>query len=426
MKIIKKIDEVLIEQGYAGSTNIPKIVFLAATTRLFKTPVSLAVFGPSGVGKSYAVESGLQFIPPSEIEYLSGMSEKALPYLGAEMSLKHRVLFLGEAAGMADGNGRAFLRQLMTEGKIDYLTVQKTNKGLAGEKLPTVEGPICFMMTTTANRIHHEDQSRMLILNMDYNPETIRQVLKNNASGKTKRNIEIDLKYWYNIQEEIKSNPTDVEIPYAEKLADLMPIDNIKIQRDFPKIISMLEACALVHKKERERSNNRGVIADSTDYEIIYDLLSVPLSQGLEANVTPGIRAVVEKLEALGKEKSRNSNEGISQSRLSEVIDADRSSVVRNVQAAIAQGYVENLTPGKGREAKLILGERKLSSSEALPHPDILFDRLPREQVHRCTSGDENIDSYYEDDQATANAESARQWLEHLQNEKSSRRPIEW
>src|SRR5690606_30715408 len=130
---------VLRSQGFAGSTNIPKIVFLAATTRLFSDPVSLAVFGPSGVGKSYAVQAGLQFIPASEIESISGMSEKALPYLGSEMALKNRVLFLGEAAGMADGNGRAFLRQLLTEGKIEYLTVQKTNAGLKGEKLPVVE-----------------------------------------------------------------------------------------------------------------------------------------------------------------------------------------------------------------------------------------------------------------------------------------------
>lgn len=385
-KTINYLEEELRKQGFAGKTDIPKIIYLAATTRLFKNPVSCAVFGPSGVGKSYSVESGLQFIPPAEIEPLSGMSEKALPYLGSEMSLKHRVLFLGEAAGMADGNGRAFLRQLLTEGKIDYLTVQKTGKGLSGEKLPTVEGPVCFIMTTTANRIHHEDQSRMLILNIDYDRENLRQALLNSALGKTKSRVEIDLAPWHELQEKIASGPKEVVIPYAESLAQMMPIENIKVQRDFPKILSMIQACALVHQESRDRNELGEVIADREDYVIIYDLLNVPLSQGLESDVTPGVRLVIEGLENIINNNMKEGYEGISQSKLAEVLKTDRSSVLRNTHSAIDLGYIYNLNPGKGKEARLILGERKLSSKEALPHPDKLFDGISPEQVHRCTT----------------------------------------
>ena len=278
---LAEIGETLRAQGYAGSTDIPKIVFLAAITRLFDRPVSLAVFGPSGIGKSYAVEAGLQFIPPKEIESLSGMSEKALAYLGSEVSLKNRVLFLGEAAGMADGDGRAFLRQLLTEGAINYMTVQKTSKGLVGEKLPTVEGPVSFMMTTTASRIHHEDQSRMLILNLDYDPVAIRQALLNTALGKTKGGAQIDLQPWYDLQESLATEPKDVEIPYAHRLAEHMPVDNIKVQRDFPKVLAMIQACALVHKIDRERKSFGKVVANRYDYESVYNLLNIPLSHRL-------------------------------------------------------------------------------------------------------------------------------------------------
>lgn len=393
MTVLNEIENALREQGFAGSTDIPKIVYLAATTRLFNKPVSLAVFGPSGVGKSYAVESGLQFIPPAEIESLSGMSEKALVYLGAEKSLKHRVLFLGEAAGMAEGNGRAFLRQLLTEGKIEYLTVQKTSNGLVGEKLPTVEGPICFMMTTTASHIHHEDQSRMIILNLDYDRDTIRQSLLNSALGKTKSRSEIDLGPWHDLQREIAGGQKDVEIPYAAALAELMPVENIKVQRDFPKVLSMIQACALVHKNSRDRNGGGEIVARKEDYRIIFDLLSVPLSQGLEANVTPGVRAAVEGVSEIFKNDNRGMYEGISQSKLADYLKADRSSVLRNVHAAIKHGYLVNLSPGKGREAKLVLGERKLSSSEALPHPDILFHGISPEQVHRCTTEEVEAES---------------------------------
>ena len=90
---------------------------------------------------------------------------------------------------MAEGNGRTFLRQLMTEGKIDYMTVQKTSEGMKGEKLNTVEGPIAFMMATTANHIHHEDQSRMLVLNMDENLERVRDLLDKSVDGSHQASI---------------------------------------------------------------------------------------------------------------------------------------------------------------------------------------------------------------------------------------------
>lgn len=383
--MLNKIEKALRDQGFAGSTDIPKIVYLAATTRLLDKPVSLAVFGPSGVGKSYAVEAGLQFIPPNEIESLSGMSEKALPYLGAEKSLKNRVLFLGEAAGMADGNGRAFLRQLLTEGKIDYLTVQKTKDGLKGEKLPTVEGPISFMMTTTADRIHHEDQSRMLIFNLDYDRETIREVLRNSASGKSRSEFKLDLKPFHDLQDKIKSEMTYVEIPYSLNLSDLVPVENIKIQRDFPKVISLIRACALVHQDDRERDASGSILASREDYEIIYDLLATPLSQGLEADVTQGVKDVVEGLEYIKTSNPNDYYNGVSQSRLAEYLESDRSSVLRNVHSAIKHGYITNLNPGKGREAKLQIGERKISSDKVLPHPSVLFDGILPEQVHKCT-----------------------------------------
>lgn len=390
MTSLNEIDKILRSQGFAGSTNIPKIVLLAATTRLFPDPVSLAVFGPSGVGKSYAVKAGLQFIPTSEIESISGMSEKALPYLGSEMSLKNRVLFLGEAAGMADGNGRAFLRQLMTEGKIEYMTVQKTSGGLKGEKLPVVEGPICFMMTTTATRVHHEDQSRLLILNIDYDRDTIRTALLNAANGKTRSAVQIDLTPWHELQETLKANPVEVRIPYAERLAEHMPIENIKVQRDFPKVLSMIKACALVHKNDREKDLEGNIIANIEDYDVIYNLLSAPLSQGLEADATPGVRAVVEGIGLFSKNDRNSYFEGISQSRLAEHLNLDRSSVLRNVHAAIDLGYLVNLNPGKGREAKIQLGERKLSLTEALPRPQVLFEGISPEQVHRCTTSEKD------------------------------------
>ncbi|RUU14379.1 hypothetical protein EOD23_01120 [Mesorhizobium sp. USDA-HM6] len=368
--ILDELENDLRKQGFAGSVDIPKIVYLTATTRMFSEPVSLVVMGPSGSGKTYSIESGLQFIPPQAIESIAGMSEKALPYLNG-ISLKNRVLYMGEASGMADGNGRAFLRQLMTENKLDYLTVQKTAQGMKGEKLPTVEGPISFMMATTANHIHHEDQSRMLTLNMDEDPDKIRQALRNKAMGKSKGEIQLDLRPWHELHNYIFENNIKVYIPYAEKIADLIPVETFKVQRDFPKFLSLIKACSLVHHNKREEDNEGNIIANKEDYRVVYDLLNRPLAEGLDKSVKSGVKSVVEAVREIYQ--NGYSLEGISQSKLAEQMHMDRSTVGRNLHAAIAQGYLVNNNPGQGREARVSLGDRNLPNGTVLPHPDELF-----------------------------------------------------
>ena len=51
--------------GLVGEERTAIIIFLAATSRLFASPLSVAVKGPSGGGKSHAVRQALCFLPPT-------------------------------------------------------------------------------------------------------------------------------------------------------------------------------------------------------------------------------------------------------------------------------------------------------------------------------------------------------------------------
>lgn len=157
--ILDKLEGELRLQGFAGPTDLPKLVFLCLATRFSDKPVSLVIKGPSGSGKSFSLHAGLQFVPPSAYEEFSGMSEKALVY-SENLVLKNRYLVIGEAAGLSHGDGRAFLRQLLSEGTIRYVTVQKSPSGMTSKELKPIEGPTGLIMTTTANALHAEDESR--------------------------------------------------------------------------------------------------------------------------------------------------------------------------------------------------------------------------------------------------------------------------
>ena len=156
--VLSRLESELRRQGFAGSTDIPKLVFLCLYTRWLEKPVSLVIKGPSGSGKSHALNAALQFVPEEAFEEVSGMSEKALLYQEG-LDLKHRYLVIGEAAGLANGDGRTFLRQLLSEHKVRYLTVQKISGGqIKGQDLSPIEGPLGLILTTTANALHPEDE----------------------------------------------------------------------------------------------------------------------------------------------------------------------------------------------------------------------------------------------------------------------------
>jgi hypothetical protein len=131
--------------GLAGEKRPAQIIYLAATSRLFSQPLSVAVKGPSSGGKSYTVQSALRFLPQEACFTLTSASEKALIY--TDEDLHHRMLVLYEADAIAKaGHGAYLLRTLLSEGEIRHETVEKAGKGFATKKI-TKSGPTGLIVT---------------------------------------------------------------------------------------------------------------------------------------------------------------------------------------------------------------------------------------------------------------------------------------
>jgi len=138
--------------GLAGELQAAQIIYLAATSRLFSQPLSVAVKGPSSGGKSYTVQNALRFLPQEACFTLTSASERALIY--TDEDLHHRMLVLYEADAIAKGGRGAYLlRTLLSEGEIRHETVEKAGKGFATRKI-TKAGP------DRANRDRHRNRSR--------------------------------------------------------------------------------------------------------------------------------------------------------------------------------------------------------------------------------------------------------------------------
>jgi hypothetical protein len=104
------------------------------------------------------------------------------------------------------------------------------------------------------------------------------------------------------------------------------------------------------------------IVAEIYDYYIVHDLIAEPLSQGLQASVAPHIAEIVEASTLLFE---HNGGTPVGINDLCDFLGKENSTVSRNAQAAIRDGYLDNLNPGQGRRHALIPGERALPSGSA-------------------------------------------------------------
>ncbi len=74
------------------------------------------------------------------------------------------------------------IRSLLSEGKVRYVTVEKTKAGL-NSRLIEREGPTGLIVTTTAVRLHPENETRLLSLTVNDSPAQTKAVLLAHANG---------------------------------------------------------------------------------------------------------------------------------------------------------------------------------------------------------------------------------------------------
>ena len=362
----------LSDIGVVGERRAAKLLYLAVTSRLLERPVSVAVKGPSSGGKSFVVESTLKFFPPEASYALTAMSDRALAY--SSEPLRHRHLVIYEAAGMASEFATYLIRSLLSEGCVRYETVEKTENGLEG-RLIEREGPTGLIMTTTSLRLHPENETRMLSLTITDTRDQTAAVFR--ALAQERNQIEIDLTPWRALQTWLATGPTTVVIPFAARLAELVPPVATRLRRDFKTILTLIRAHTLLHRASRQKDETGRLIATVEDYAAVRELVADLVAEGVDATVKPEVREVVETTARLLDEGF----EEVPQTELVKAMKLDKSAISRRVASALDGGLLKNLEDKKGRPARLVLGEPLPANREVLPLPDQL---ISADRLHGC------------------------------------------
>lgn len=337
--------------GLVGEERNAQLVYLSVLSQMLNDPVSLAIKGLSSSGKSFTVEVVLRFVPPEALIVMTAMSERALVYMDDDFA--HRTLVLYEATALreerekADSNMTAYLvRSLLSEGRISYPVTVRGDDGKWVTKTIVKEGPTNLIVTTTATRLHGENETRMLSLPADDSEAQTRAVLRALAAGNAR---EPDYGQWHDYRRWLAAASHEVVIPHARWLAEQIPPVAVRLRRDFRSLLRLIETHAIMHQLTRSTDEEGRIIATEADYLAVYALVADLMADAIGATVSSAMRETVHAVEELSLVRDGN---GVTVHDIEARFKIERPSAQRRLQAARERGYVKNIESRRGKPAR--------------------------------------------------------------------------
>jgi hypothetical protein len=358
----------------AGEVVNAKRLYLIGTSRLLPKPMNVVIKGPSSAGKSELRRGVLKFFPPSEIIACTAASEKSLLYNGRDF--RHKIVSMAEAVGGRERNFQdLLLRELMSEGRISYDVVGNTIVGRTTETV-SKEGPVSFWVTTTKGHLHHENETRMLSLEVSDCSSQTKAVMRKIAEMEeqpvqiSEERLERYHRFQFLLRLLCVEDGVAVRVPYAQALAELIPPLDIRQRRDFSQLLSAIKAHALLHCNWRDRTGNVVHADIKHDYAVVRGLMADLLAEHCGAAISDAMRETVEAAQRL---QAASENEGVTAEAVAQYLGLDASTAWRRLQKAEAAGLIMNLQARRHRPGLYRAADTaSVASLEVLPTPQRL------------------------------------------------------
>ena len=357
----------------AGETVNGKLLYLVATSRLFDKPMSAAIKGTSAGGKSEIRKRVLEFFPPEDVVTFTSLSEKSLIYYDGDFA--HKILSVGEAAATDEQEFQNYLlRELISESVIRHSVVQKV-----GNDLQTIvivkNGPVAFLVTTTKNALHAENETRLLSLEIDDSESQTKNVLDKVAQVHGLHTAAaVDDKPWQDYQRWLGLGECRVVVPFAPAMVELIPPVAVRLRRDVGQLIHAIQAHALLHRDQRDHDDAGQIIADiDNDYETVRKLMNAIIAESAGVAINP---AIIETIDAVTTATiGMTEAEGANAKDIAKLLKLDRSATWRRLTGACTDGYVCNLEQRRGMPGKYRTTGQKAEPVAILPPASKLAEK---------------------------------------------------
>ncbi len=369
--------------GVAGETRALQLLYLIMTSRVLESPICTIVKGQSAIGKNYIVEHVSWYFPDSAMLKITSASPKALIY--SDEDLSHRALLIYEAAGINSDFAAYILRSLMSEGHVKYLSVQKTEDGLAPRSLD-IEGPTAIILTTTLPNIHPENETRMLSIPLDDSQRQTKAIMLATAKSMTRTTSTSSepLETWKDLQNWIEGTNHDVEVSFALDIAALTLPISVEMRRAFPRLVNLVYAHAILHQATRLKTDDGHILATYDDYAAVRELVGDLIARASGARVPTEVRELVETVRQLSPQGlvPATANDGtVGIGMVAKALYLDASTVERRAAEAQKLGYLKDVAP-HGAMRKLQLGSPMPDDTTLFPTVEELKAFAEEDQGH--------------------------------------------
>jgi ribosomal protein S25 len=165
-----------------------------------------------------------------------------------------------------------------------------------------------------------------------------------------------------------------VVVPYAVALAGLIPPSAVRLRRDFAQLLLAIKAHALIHRSHRPVNEKGEIVADiKNDYAAVRDIMKDVMAESSGKAVKDTIKETVDavtKLMDTTEQKAAKllgDTSGVTAQQVGRHLKLDKSVAHRRLQAAVSEGFVNNLETRRGQPGKYVCSGQEIESEETLP-----------------------------------------------------------
>ena len=286
--------------GVAGEKELATTIYLVGVSRLLTKPLAAIVQGPSSSGKSYLIEMVTALAPPEAVVNATQMTPQALFHMEPG-SLEHRFVVAGERSRVENdetAEATRALREMLSSGRLVKLMPMKVNGGEIQTVRIQQDGPISYVESTTLNKLFNEDANRCILLTTDERPLQTRRIITTLAANYTGSRPENKAQQIVTRHHALQRmlQPYSVVVPFADRLGELVADDRVEARRAFPQLMSMVQAVALLHQRQRKIDDDGRLLAAPDDYLLAHRLLSKPMERLLGGRLSDPAQRFLSRL----------------------------------------------------------------------------------------------------------------------------------
>lgn len=374
--LLKSIIDDVEALGVAGERELAGTLYLAGVSRLLAQPLAVRVKGPSSSGKSYVIDRVARLFPPEAVVQATQMTPQALFHMPAG-SLVNVWIVAGERSRLDDdevAEATRALREMLSAGKLSKLMPVKVGGGQIVTQQITQDGPVAYVESTTMNVVFDEDENRCLSVFTNEQSGQTRLILDRLGAALSQGDSGADVARIIGVHHALQRSLVrrKILIPFGAKLAELFPEKRVEARRAFQLLLSMVQACALLHQHQRRVDDGGRVIAERDDYRLAAAMLEKPLARLLGGGLPDAARRFHVRLKTWFAQGEFTPTDA----KLKE--EASPSSVKGWLRELTKAGIVEEVSEHRGNQAaKLRVREMTIPDQKAaLPSEADVFERL--------------------------------------------------